>query len=88
MITEANDNFVIILRVALDFTKVGYSAYKVTEGPQQEREVTDNFLPKRWKEYRDGNKSARLEWRKISECISYLCKCYLVERSYNRRMTE
>lgn len=56
IISETNDNFVIILRVALDFTKVSYSAYKSIEGPQQEKEVTDNFLPRRWKEYRDKNK--------------------------------
>jgi hypothetical protein len=49
--------------------------------------VTDNFLPRRWKEYRDKTRGI-YDWRKICECVSYLCKCYLVERSYNRRMTE
>lgn len=76
------------MRVAVDFTRVNYTVYKATEGPQQEKIVTDCFLPKRWKDYRDNNKSSRFDWRKICECISYLCKCYLVERSYHRRMTE
>jgi hypothetical protein len=35
LISEANDNFVLIMRLAADFSKVTYSAYKAMEGPQQ-----------------------------------------------------
>lgn len=34
MISEANDNFVLILKVASDFSRVSYSAYKYMEGAQ------------------------------------------------------
>ena len=59
------------------------------DGPKFMQVVADSFFPRKWKEYRDKIKGVgKYDWRKVSECMIYLCKCYLVERSYNKRMTE
>lgn len=49
---EFNDNFIINAKISSNFQSVYFSGYKFVEGPASDREITDQFLPRAWKEYR------------------------------------